>query len=76
LWITMDMKFSMLWLLKIKDFLKCHKKRLHSWKFCHVFWTYFFCYSRYLQAFMGSLKKNGSYCYSCLIYSFLWFYWI
>jgi hypothetical protein len=24
----------------------------------------------------GSFKKNGSYCYSCLIYSFLWFYWI
>jgi hypothetical protein len=24
----------------------------------------------------GSFKKNGSYCYSCLFYSFLWFYWI
>ena len=25
---------------------------------------------------MGNFKINGSYCYSCLIYSFLWFYWI
>jgi hypothetical protein len=24
----------------------------------------------------GSFRKNGPYCYSCLIYSCLWFYWI
>ena len=26
--------------------------------------------------YMGSFRINCSYCYSCLIYSFLWFYWI
>ena len=38
--------------------LKCHKKGLHSWQFWHVFWTYFFCYSRYLKDFLQLQTSN------------------
>jgi hypothetical protein len=41
-------------LLKIKDFLKCHKNVLHSWQFWHIFWTYFFVILNILKIFCSN----------------------
>ena len=51
-------------------FLFAEERGYHRWALAHSSSSF----SSFLV--MGSFKINGSYCYSCLIYSFLWFYWI